>query len=626
VNKKLIIDEVLNITPSRKSVFKGLRAMHKERIPVELAVSKNFGWRLFTLFITTVTVLLIFVFRIFHLQLANSSKYQALADSNKSRNMLILAERGVIYSSDNKMLVRNKPSFAVEINTSLCADLCPKIINKVAQLILIDADAVEEAQKSGKSVFLLASNIDQEKALLLEANLFQLPGVSVIVYPVRDYINPSVYAHSLGYVGLDDSSLEPNIVGKNGVEQFYNDYLSGIPGRKITEVDSTGTKYDVVAVQDALPGRDVRVYLHDALSQKAFDLLKDKVNKKEAKAGVVVAQDPFTGGVLALVSYPSFDANKMSTGLSQSEYDQMLKEASNPFFNRAVSAVYPPGSTFKLVTASAALSQGVVTKDTTIFDPGYLSVNGFRFNNWRLDGHGEVNIVRALQVSNDTYFYTVGGGYGDIKGIGIDGLYTWARRFGVSVPSGIDIYGEEAGYMPNGKSNEWYLGNTYIASIGQGDVLATPLQMNVIASYFANGGKIIKPQIVKSIKGVKDFEPKIISQGFLSKENYDIVREGLHQAVSPGGTGYPVFDFAQKHPGIELAGKTGTSEYIDEEGKPATHAWFSVFGPYIAGDTTFSVSKYKKPIAITVFLESGGAGSDDAAPIARELLDLWFTD
>jgi penicillin-binding protein 2 len=265
-----------------------------------------------------------------------------------------------------------------------------------------------------------------------------------------------------------------------------------------------------------------------------------------------------------------------------------------------------------------------VDKNTIIIDPGYVLVNGFRFNNWKLEGHGEVNIVRALQVSNDTFFYTVGGGYGSVRGVGIESLYNWARRFGIGVPTGIDLSNEEAGYMPNGTKGEWYLGNTFITAIGQGQVLTTPLQMNVVTGYFANGGKIMKPQIVKSIKGVKQFEPKIISQGLINTKNYDIIREGLNKAVLPGGTGYPLFDFSQRHNGIQLGGKTGTSEFIAKDGKPSTHAWFTVFGPYNAPNTSINPAGQNKPIALTVFLEGGGAGSDDASPIAKELLDLWF--
>lgn len=615
--KKLLFepffDEIIRSTPSKKDIKYGLRLFPKNKGRLESVVSSNFGWRNLALFVIVVITFLLFIARAMYLQIIGNGAYEELAKSNKTRNAIILAERGVIYGANNQILARNKPSFAVELNTSICGNMCSTIISKLSDFINLDKDLVKSELSSGRPIVVLATNLDKDEALLLETNLYQLPGVSVIVYPIRDYLYSDVFAHSIGYLGLDDKSIQPNIVGKTGVEKAYNEFVSGISGSRISEVDATGKKYNTVAQEDALPGRDLILYLNKDLSVKAYELLKKVVDEKKATAGVVVAQDPTTGGILALVNYPSFDPAKLSNGISASDYQKLLNDPGNPFFNRAISAVYPPGSTFKMVTASAALAEKVVDRYTTIFDPGFIAVSGFRFNNWKLDGNGEVNIIKALQVSNDTYFYTVGGGYGAIKGVGIDSLHKWARLLGFGSVTGIDIEGEVAGNMPDGKARAWYLGDTYITAIGQGDVLATVLQQNNMTSYFANGGTLYKSRIVKSVAGVKTFQPEVIAQNLTTKKNYDIVREGLHAAVLPGGTAYPLFDFAQRHRGIELGGKTGTSEYFDKEGKPATHAWFTVFGPFDHAN-----------IALTVFLEGGGAGSDDAAPIAKELLDLWF--
>ena len=584
-----------------------------KKLRIESAVSDNFGWRNLVMFVVVVVVFLLFLARAMYLQVIGNGAYEELAKSNKTRNSIILAERGVIYGANNEILVRNKPSFAIELNSSLCGNVCSTIISKLNDFVALDKELVKNELASGRPIVVLATNLDKDKALLLETNLYQLPGVSVIVYPIRDYLYSDVFAHSVGYVGLDDKSIQPNIVGKTGVEKAYNEYISGISGSRISEVDSTGKKYNAIAQEDALPGRNLILYLDKDLSIKAYELLKKVVDDKKATAGVIVAQDPSTGGILALVNYPSFDPNKLSTGISSSEYQKLLDDPNNPFFNRAISAVYPPGSTFKMITASAALAEKVVDRYTTIFDPGYIAVSGYRYNNWKLDGHGEVNMVRALQISNDTYFYTVGGGYGAVKGVGIDSLHKWARLLGLGVLTGVDIEGEVSGNMPDGKARAWYLGDTYITSIGQGDVLTTVLQLNNVTSYFANGGTLYKPRIVKSVVGVKTYQPEVLVQNLTTKKNYDIVREGLKAAVLPGGTAYPLFDFTQRHAGVELAGKTGTSEYKDKDGKPATHAWFTVFGPFDRAN-----------IALTVFLEGGGSGSDDAAPIAKELLDLWF--
>jgi penicillin-binding protein 2 len=607
-------DEIFNLTPSKKRITRGLNLFPKRNKLFESAISSNFGWRSLTMFMFVILVFLLFIARAMYLQVISSGVYQQLADSNKTRNSIILAERGVIYDSTGEIIVRNKPSFAVELNTGLCGNVCPTIVSKINDYVPLDKDLVKDELASGRTIVVLATNLDKETALLLETNLYQLPGVSVIVYPIRDYMYSDVFAHSIGYLGLDDKSVQPLVVGKSGIEKSYNEYLSGIPGSRISEVDSTGKKYNIVAEEDALPGRDLNLYLHKDLSVKAYELLKKIVDDKKATAGVVVAQDPSTGGILALVNYPSFDPNKLSNGISRSEYQKLLEDPNNPFFNRAVSAVYPPGSTFKMVTASAALAEKTIDRNTTIFDPGYLAVSGYRFNNWKLDGHGEVDLIRALQVSNDTYFYTIGGGYGDIKGIGIENLHKWARMLGFGSLTGIDIEGEVAGHMPDGKERAWYLGDTYITSIGQGDVLSTPLQLNNMTSYFANGGTLYKPRLVKSVAGVKNYPSEIVAQNLTTKKNYDIVREGMKAAVHSGGTAYPLFDFTTRHPGIELAGKTGTSEFINREGKPATHAWFTVFGPMEGAS-----------ISLTVFLEGGGAGSDDASPVAKELMDLWFS-
>jgi len=225
--------------------------------------------------------------------------------------------------------------------------------------------------------------------------------------------------------------------------------------------------------------------------------------------------------------------------------------------------------------------------------------------------------VKALQVSNDTYFYTIGGGHNNIGGLGIQKLAEWANKFGYGKLTGIDLNGELPGNMPDGTARAWYLGDTFITTIGQGDVLSTPLQVNNVTSYFANGGYLYEPKVVESIDGISGNKPKIINEKLTNYEIYDLVREGMAAVAAPGGTAYPLFDFPQKHSGVVLAAKTGTSEFTNPQGEDKTHAWLTVFGPYNEG-------KYDSTIALTIFLESGGAGSDDATPIARELMDIWF--
>ena len=548
------------------------------------------------------------------LQLISKKSYSELADQNRIRTSIVQPERGVIYDRNNTILVRNKPAFGIEMNANLCSlqgqnqNLCINVLNDLSEVIAIDRERVAKELTAGKVYIILATGLTKEQILPIEANIFLYPSISVTAFPQRDYLFKDVFAHLLGYVGFDEENLEPAIVGKMGVEESYDEYLTGISGNRILQVDSIGKSFELLSEKPSTPGKDMTLYVDKALQQKAYELLAKVVQDGKAEAGAIVAQDPKTGGILALVSYPSFDPDKLSLGISSEELTKLSTDPKFPFFNRVISAAYPPGSVFKMVVASGALMEKVVDEFTIIVDKGFIQVGSFIFKNWKPEGHGEVNLKRALQVSNDVYFYTIGGG------LRIDRLAKWAKSFGYGSKTGIDIYGEVSGFMPDGTDRDWYLGDTYITAIGQGDVLATPLQVNNVTVYFANGGYLYSPRVVKTIDGVLDAQPQVLAQNLTDAHTYNLVREGMKMAVLPGGTGYPLFDFSKRHTGIELAGKTGTAEYKNSKGEDKTHAWFTVFGPYDDAD-----------IALTIFLEGGGSGSDDAAPLAKELLDVWFS-
>ena len=572
----------------------------------------------------------VFMGKTFFLQIVAGNSYKELSNKNRIRKITSQPERGVIFDRNKKIIARNKPAFSVEMNTDICSlgrkdlDLCKNTANKINEFIPLDLKRIYGEIVGGKNIIIVSSGLQKENLIKLEANINQMPSITISTSPQRDYLYNNVFAHVVGYVGLGDT-LEPVIVGKSGIEEFYDSSISGIPGGKIVEVDALGGSYKSITEEKSIPGRDITLNLDLELQKKAYELLEKAVDKGKENGvigGAVVAQNPLTGSVLALVSYPSFDPNVLVGGISFEELNKLNNDPSFPFYNRAISASYPPGSTFKLVTASAALEQKVINPTDEIVDSGFIQVGSYIFRNWKTDGHGNVNLLRALQVSNDTYFYTVGGGYGGIKGVGIENLFMWAQKFGYGKRSGIDIPGEVPGFMPNGKYKEWYLGDTYITSIGQGDVLATPLQVNNVTSYFANGGVLYEPNVVKEIFG-ESLELSVIAQDLVDSQTYELIREGLKLAVEPGGTGYPLFDFSRRHEGIELGGKTGTSEYINSRGEPKTHAWFTVFGPFNIDSA--DADSNRTPIALTVFLEGGGSGADDAAPIAKELLDLWFS-
>uniref|UniRef100_A0A7C4TJA9 Penicillin-binding protein 2 n=1 Tax=candidate division WWE3 bacterium TaxID=2053526 RepID=A0A7C4TJA9_UNCKA len=556
----------------------------------------------------------------------------ALSEGNRIRLVRDIAGRGLIKDRNNIVMVRNKPAFRLELDSTVCGrkeeefNSCINAVENITRPNGIDYDRVRLLRdlKEGKQVVVVASGLTKEQILPLEPRLLNTKGFYISTHPQRDYIYGESSAHVLGYVGGGDMSY-PNVEGKTGVEEFYNSFLTGVDGGELIQVDASGQKVETLSHITPIPGKDINLFLDSSIQTIAYNELKKVVMEKKAVAGAVIATDPITGGVLGLVSYPAFDPNTLSTGLKSEDFEKLINDSAFPFFNRAVSAVYPPASTFKMMMASAGLMEKTISKDTTIDDKGYIQVGSFIFRNWKLDGHGIVNVLRALQVSNDTFFYSVGGGYQSIAGLGMEKISSWAEKFRYGKLTGIDISGEAKGHMPDGKSREWYLGDTYITSIGQGDVLATPLQVNLVTSYFANGGKFIAPRVVKAIDN-QPTSSSVLAENIIDETTYSLVREGLKLAVMPGGTGYPFFDFPSKY-GVEVAGKTGTAEFGYGD-KINTHAWFTVWGPFSPLQESAQTQTQEKPkrgsIVVTVFLEEGGSGADNAAPIARKIFDYWF--
>lgn len=626
-----LFDEINKYTPGKTGRSK-LRDLERKREPIFDKNISNSKWLLFVYLCLVLLVYFIFLGKSVSIQISDRNKYLGLAEQNRIREFSVLPPRGAIYDKDHQVIVRNKPRFSLELNTLICQkegnfDRCRDSLKEVNKRLEIDdEDRIESELNQKRTNIILATGLSKESILPLEANIDKMPGVSIETAPARDYIYGEAFAHLIGYVGLGET-ITPEIVGKTGIEEFYNQYLSGTPGKKVVQVNSAGTTYKLINYQEPISGKDVTLFVDLKLQNKAYELLKKAVDESEtgATGGAIVAQDPRNGAILALVSYPAFKPDLLSTGISNEELSKLNSDPRFPFFNRAISATYPPGSTFKMVTASAGLMERVITPQTIVFDPGYLQVGSYIFRNWLAGGHGNVNLIRALQVSNDTYFYTVAGGHGDVKGLGIKKLSQWAEKFGLNKKTGIDISGEVSGNMPDGTSRDWYLGDDFISGIGQGDILVTPLQLNNITTFFANGGHLYRPRIVWKIDGVGETKTKVINENFVDSKDYDVIRKGLNAAVEPGGTAYPLFDFPLKHHGIKLAGKTGTSEFTSPEGEEKTHAWFTVFGPYYEeAQRQNNLTEADRPIALTVFLEGGGAGSDDAAPIARDLLDYWF--
>ena len=400
-------------------------------------------------------------------------------------------------------------------------------------------------------------------------------------------------AHVLGYVGeVDEQEVNQfylgAMIGKMGLELKYDQVLRGVDGLSILEQDSEGQALRELKRIEPIKGENLKTTLDSGLQKKAFELL-------DKRKGAVVVTRPETGEVLALVSSPSFDPKRL---------ELYIDDKNLPMFDRAISGEYPPASVFKVVVATGALEDGKITGKTEIEDTGEIRVGLYRFGNWYYDQYGRkegfLEVTRALARSNDVFFYKLG------EELGMKSLADWARYFGLGAKTGIDLEGEAEGLIPDPEWKErvlkesWYLGDTYISAIGQGNILTTPIQLNQMMSVIAGKGSLCSPHLVK----INQDNCKKLD---LAKETLRLVTEGLVKVCQTGGTAWPFFDFP-----VSVAGKTGTAEFgplVEEK----THAWFSGFVP---------VSKPE--ILVTVLLEGAGEGSYQAAPIAKDLMSYWF--
>lgn len=418
------------------------------------------------------------------------------------------------------------------------------------------------------------------------------PGESLRATPgaelTRDYLYGEILAHVLGYVDAD-------YLGRAGLEKEYDVLLAGKEGGEIYEVDTQGKKLRRLERQEPVPGENLFLTI-------ALDLQKAAYKALGNKKGAVVVSQPKTGEILALVSKPSFNPNVFSLREGPSAtpgVESILNDPNQPLFNRATRGVYPPGSIFKIVTATAGLENGKITRETTILDTGEIRIGEYRYGNWYFDRfgrtEGELDVVRAIKRSNDIFFYRVG------ERVGARELVAWAKAFGL---------GQTAGYLPNPQAERWFLGNTYHLAIGQGKIGVTPLQVNLMANVIANGGKLCPSQLVKNTsdggaaRGGRLLRGEVNCQDLgINQETLALVREGMKEACQQGGTSlrFLSFDFA-------VGCKTGTAEFGDPEDR--THAWFTVFAPVD-----------DPQISITVLVEAGGEGSTVAAPIAKEIME-----
>ena len=570
--------------------------------------------------------------RMWYLQIVKGDALRQRSESNRIRIQEIKPLRGLIVDSRGDILVNNQSSFDISIIPEIAknpADVRDRLVE------LFDrADTglfLEETTFKSARPFVpvkVARNIGRDKLAVVESHALNLPGVVVDIVPVREYIYGEMVAHLLGYVGeisaseLDrDTSVSyraDDVVGKYGIEKHLDDVLKGKSGGEQVEVDAAGRRLNVLGNIDPVSGHTIVLNIDSDLQKVCWDAFKER-------AGTVVVMEPHTGAVLAMVSRPSFDPNLFNRGISEQRWKELTEDPRCPLQNRAISGQYPPGSTYKLFVAAAALEEGLITKDTETWCNGTYPMGNRTFRCWKKRGHGTVDLHRAIVESCDVYFYHLG----DL--LGVDTLAKYAQAFGFGSGTGVSLPGEKSGLVPTREwklrrfGEPWQRGETTSLAIGQGFALATPLQLLRAYCALANGGTLYKPWLVKRIEtadgqAIQEFPPEVEGVVPVSRKNLDILRYALWGVVNePHGTGG-----ALKRKEQDVCGKTGTAQVIslpddDEEQKTEIpyrfrdHALFVCFAPYTDPE-----------VAVMVVVEHGGHGGSAAAPVARRVIDGYF--
>jgi penicillin-binding protein 2 len=588
------------------------------------------------------------------LQLVRGEYYYQLAEGNRIRISRVEARRGIIYDRAGQALSANKANFLLyfipadlpkdesgrdtiigEVSKVLAETAGPISLptetekalteTEVKDIIKTTLDKVKRNSLEAYQPLFIADKIQYDKAMVLALKSSDWPGVVLTSRSGREYRLPSLStSHLLGYTGkISETELASaggeyqmiDYVGKTGLEYFWENELKGVTGKKQIEVDALGREKKILNSQKAVDGHSLLLSLDSAAQAKLEELLSATLAKARLKRGSAIVLDPNNGEVLAMISLPAYDDNLFARGITGDEYQALLDNPDRPLFNRAVSGEFPSGSTIKPVMAAAALQEGIINEHTTVLSTGGISVGQWFFPDWRAGGHGSTDVRKALAQSVNTFFYYIGGGYQGFKGLGVERIVRYEKMFGLSEQTGIDLPAEATGFLPSmewkkaAKGENWYIGDTYHLSIGQGDLTVTPLQVADYTAVFANGGKLFRPHLVKAILSNDDkvatpVEIIPVRSDFISPQNINIVREGMRQTVVSGSAR------SLSSVPVEVAGKTGTAQWST---KKPTHAWFTGFAPYD-----------QPQVVITILIEEGGEGSSIAVPIARDFLTWYF--
>jgi penicillin-binding protein 2 len=680
------------------------------------------NWRSLVVYGIIITILVIFVARLFNLQILNGGNYTSQADSNRTQTISIAAPRGIIYDRHNIILAQNTASFNIVITPASLPDDdgdVQRIYRELSALtgVPVNHGTVGDAKilqvctpGPGIAQFVdlgfsnapynpvaIQCNVGEQTAMVVSGHAADWPGVSVDIQPVRDYPTGSLTATIIGFLGPIPAALEqeyrsqgflPNRdkVGYYGVEYSLNSTLMGAPGSRAVEVDVAGQVLgDLKPPVAPVPGSNIILTIDTRLQQATTAILKRDIDYwnnsyygyYRISSGVVIAMNPKTGEILAMAQYPTYENNRMARIIPSYYFNQLEQDPAHPLLNYAIQTEFPPGSTFKLSTATGALNEGVVTPTTQIEAPAIIGlqtsfsptdpVHIQYYYDWTYTFYGEtaglgkLPFLKCIALSSDVCFYKVGGGFGSevTQGVGILRLQQYAQALGYNQPSGIELPGELSGLIPDPtwkriyQGENWSTGDTYLASVGQGYVLATPLQVLLSAATIANNGRLMQPTIIHDIL---DSEGNVI-QPFTPRLRWDITTDPLIKdfscvngectatgkmktvslatvqevaagmrlaAIDPRGTlNHPFKPFSSfaNYP-IAIAGKTGTAEYCDDV---ANAAGLCVPGQWPAHAWTVAYAPYDNPeIAILAFFYNAGEGGRVAAPTVRSVMDAYF--
>ena len=574
--------------------------------------------------------------RLAQLQVGQSSRLTAVAQGNRVHRLLQEAERGVIYDRHGVQLVSNRPAWALSLVPAALPADSRRRQSELAEVAALsgrpepELAAILARAEDSYTPLPVKQSLTSTQAAAVSERLPQLPGLRLDQSSVRTYVDPLIFGHVLGYTApVDGDDLKrlsglgyraDEMVGKAGVEAGLESVLRGRDGWADVEFDAGGRNIRTVAEEAPVPGRSVYLSIDAGLQRAATDALAESLRRLRKEAGAAIVVDPKSGELLAMVSLPGLDTNLFTNGISGSDYRRLLSDRSKPLYDRALNGLYPPGSTFKMITAAAALQEGKITASTALACPASISYGGWVYRNWAGYDMGPMSVTKAIAVSCDTFFYRVADSVGDV------GLASYARAFGYGSAPDFQIPGASAGAAPDRNwlaqncqppfDCRWNPGETLTMGIGQSFLLTTPLIQSMYIAALANSGTVYRPNLLHQVRDsigqpALTGQPSIASVVPVSAENMAVVREGMHQCLNdPHGTGYQFRNAGWKYDG---GCKTGTAQFGGSGVDLPTHSWFTFFTPF-----------QNPEMAMVTFVEGGGEGDEVAEPIALKIAQYYM--